>query len=116
MEGISQSDPLAILIDLEKRVRSVLELNELKFVFVNETHGLVPYRQAILFSTDGVPLTFSGVAAMERGSPFLQWLKQNVSPFIRKTDQARLITPEDLNQKGVSDWASWLPEYGFLQP
>ena len=43
MEAASHSDPLVILIDLEKRIRSVSELNELKFVFVNETHGLVPY-------------------------------------------------------------------------
>ena len=40
MEAASHSDPLVILIDLEKRTRSVSELNELKFVFVNETHGL----------------------------------------------------------------------------
>ena len=83
MEGASHSDPLVILIDLEKRIRSVSELNELKFVFVNETHGLVPYRQAILFSTEGVPVTFSGVATTERNSPLVQWLKRNISPIIR---------------------------------
>ena len=44
MEAASHSDPLVILIDLEKRIRSVSELNELKFVFVNETHVLLPYR------------------------------------------------------------------------
>ena len=65
MDRASQADPLVVLIDLEKRVRSVLTLDELYFVFVNETHGLVPYRQAILFGRDGAPLTVSGVADLE---------------------------------------------------
>ena len=99
MEAASHSDPLVILIDLEKRIRSVSELNELKFVFVNETHGLVPYRQAILFSIEGIPVTFSGVATTERNSPLVQWLKRNISPIIRKTNETRRIAPEDLDPK-----------------
>ena len=116
MEAASHSDPLVILIDLEKRIRSVSELNELKFVFVNETHGLVPYRQAILFSTEGIPVTFSGVATTERNSPLVQWLKRNISPIIRKTNETRRIAPEDLDPKNASEWASWLPSFGLLQP
>ena len=116
MDRASQADPLVVLIDLEKRVRSVLTLDELYFVFVNETHGLVPYRQAILFGRDGAPLTVSGVADLEHGSPFAHWLKKFISPLVREMDHACQITSEDVDPSGAPDWASWLPTYGLLQP
>ena len=50
MGDVSQANPLAILVELEQRIRSISEINELKFVFVNQTQSLVPYRQAILLT------------------------------------------------------------------
>ena len=58
----------------------------------------------------------SGVATTERNSPLVQWLKRNISPIIRKTNETRRIAPEDLDPKNASEWASWLPSFGLLQP
>ena len=86
MGDVSQANPLAILVELEQRIRSISEINELKFVFVNQTQSLVPYRQAILFAADGKPTTFSGVATMEQGAPFVHWLKKHIAPVIKNTN------------------------------
>jgi len=39
---------LSTLVQLVKRARHAAPVQELGFVMVNETHGLVPYRQAVL--------------------------------------------------------------------
>ena len=116
MEDASQANPLAILVELEQRIRSISEINELKFVFVNQTQSLVPYRQAILFSADGKPITFSGVATIEQGAPFVYWLKKHISPVIKNTNETIRLAPENLDPKYASEWGSWLPSFALLQP
>ena len=116
MKDASQANPLAILVELEQRIRSISEINELKFVVVNQTQSLVPYRQAILFSANGKPITFSGVASMEQGTPFVYWLKKHIAPVIKNTNQTIRLTPEALDSKYASEWGSWLPSFALLQP
>ena len=97
MEELSRpDDPLVILIELEKRARSALQTNELEFIFVNETQNLVSYRQAILFSKNGTPIRISGIATMEGGSPFVNWLRKIISPVVLKTVGVERITSEDI--------------------
>ncbi|MBL8654440.1 MAG: multidrug transporter, partial [Alphaproteobacteria bacterium] len=40
---------LSAMLQLQRRARRAASVEELAFVTVNETHALVPYRQAALF-------------------------------------------------------------------
>ena len=71
MKRVSQNNPLVALIGLEKRVREVDNIDELHFLIVNETHNLISYRQAVLFTEDGALLSISGVSNFESGAPFV---------------------------------------------
>ena len=116
MNPALQSNPLAILVDLEKRARSAATIEELHFLIANETHNLSPYRQAILFKPDGTLLTFSGVSEFSEEAPFVHWLKYNISPYVKGIDKPCHIRKEDLSLVSSSDWNEWFPAVGFLIP
>ena len=71
---------LSLLAQLTRRARHAATVEELAFLAVNETHGLVPYRQAALWRRDaagiGRVLAVSGAPMIERNAPFPMWLEQ----------------------------------------
>ena len=71
---------LSLLAQLTRRARHAATIEELAFLAVNETHGLVPYRQAALWRRDaagiGRVLAVSGAPMIERNAPFPMWLEQ----------------------------------------
>ena len=81
MTRILKSNPLAVIIDLEKRIRNALTIEEIGFLIVNETYKLVNYRQAILFDARGDVIAVSGTSNFEENSPFIHWLKRHLSPL-----------------------------------
>ena len=64
------------LLQISRRAREVGTLQELGFVAVNETCGLLIYRQAALWvdGSSGHLQSLSGVARPDPGAPFAQWL------------------------------------------
>lgn len=70
--------PLMTLLQLEKEARHAESEAALRYVTVNRTRALVPYRQAVLlrrgpegaWSVEAV----SDVAVLERDAPFVRWL------------------------------------------
>jgi phosphotransferase system IIA component len=123
---------LGMLVQLLKRARRAATAEELGFVMVNETHALVPYRQAALWQRSargaGKVRAVSGVAAVERNAPFMQWL----NPVFAKLDESSEpggIRPVDAGSldSGKLDsgsfggalgaaWSEWLPAHGLLVP
>src|SRR5438046_1835285 len=67
---------LSSLIHLIKRARHAARAQELAFVMVNESHALIPYRQAVLWRADGRIVAMSGNAVVEPNAPFALWLKR----------------------------------------
>src|SRR5258705_11943141 len=71
---------LGTLVQLLKRARQAETEQELAFIIVNETHNLVPYRQAVLWRRDpegrGKGMAVSGGAVVERNAPFTLWLNR----------------------------------------
>src|SRR5260370_42601094 len=69
---------LGTLVQLGKRARSAATTEELGFIAVNETHALVPYRQAALWRRDvkgaGAVIAVSGAPSIEHDAPFALWL------------------------------------------
>ncbi|MBF0339343.1 MAG: HlyD family efflux transporter periplasmic adaptor subunit [Magnetococcales bacterium] len=115
MNEPSTPNPLALLIHLQQRLRQSVSLAETRYILVNETHLLVPYRQAVLWNETGRVMAMSGVTEPQRDAPFIQWLEkifpllnQDSTPEGTSWNAARL--PDSLQ----SGWAEWLPEHGWL--
>ena len=70
---------LAVLVDLSRRARQARSEAELAFLLVNDTHSLVPYRQAALWRADRGLQALSGLVQPEANAPYAQWLKAMVA-------------------------------------
>jgi len=116
MTGVLKSNPLALIIDLEKRVRNALTIDELGFLIVNETYNLVKYRQAILFDDMGNIRAISGTSNFEKNSPFIYWLKRHLSPLSKDLSSQKEINKETLETVTDSAWEEWLPQNGIFLP
>jgi phosphotransferase system IIA component len=118
---------LSTLVQLLKRARRAATAEELGFVMVNETHALLPYRQAALWQRNargaGKVLAVSGAAAVERNAPFMLWL----NPAFAKLDDGdnAMARPVDAGSLGAGSpkigglgeaWREWLPAHGLLVP
>jgi hypothetical protein len=113
---------LSTLVQLEKRARGAATPLELAFIAVNESHGLVPYRQAVLWRRDkqgvGKVLAISGAAAVEQGAPFSLWLERAAAKLdaATKGTAARAVHPSQLPEPLAREWSDWFPEHGLWAP
>ncbi|SFQ32836.1 HlyD family secretion protein [Geopseudomonas sagittaria] len=114
MEHVGQeSNPLAILLELGHRVRHAASVRELEFIAVNDSHQLVPYRQAALWSSRQGIASLSGVIQVEANVPYAQWLAKvcrhlaDSAPMVARVDAAAL--PAQLG----AEWAEWLPRHAL---
>lgn len=109
---------LTLLLQLEHRAR-LAPAEELPYVLVNETADLLPYRQALLWRLDVEKLdAASGVALLEKNSPYALWLTPVLQYF---SHDARAASMADFNAHDfplelAHDWAEWLPEHGLWLP
>ncbi len=112
------SDPLALLLDLDRRARRAVDHVDLQFLAVNDTHGLAPYRQAALWFREGGVKALSGVVQMEANAPYAQWLQRACLALSNQLEaqQAREVSAEDLPEQEGSEWSEWLPAHGLWLP
>lgn len=105
------------LLQLSRRVREVGTLQELGFVAVNETRGLLNYRQAVLWvdGSGGHLQSLSGVARPDPGAPFAQWLAR-VFRAVMPVSAARRLQADELSALLAEEWAEWLPACALLVP
>jgi GAF domain-containing protein len=113
---------LGTLVQLLKRARRAATVEELAFIVVNETHALLPYRQAALWRRDGngagKVIAVSGAATIERNAPFMLWLSRS---FAKLDDDAagqnaRPVDAGSLDGGSGEAWSEWLPAHGLLVP
>jgi hypothetical protein len=112
---------LSTLVQLIKRARHAETAQELAFIIVNETHSLLPYRQAVLWRREGKRrgqvVAISGTPVVERNAPFTLWLKQAMARLDADNGaQVRPVTARDLADSFGEDWAEWLPAHGLWLP
>lgn len=116
---------LGTLLQLIKRARHAESEQELAFIMVNETHALVPYRQAALWRSDsdgsGQIIAISGAAVIERNAPQTLWLSRTLRHLAEREVPGMLAMPEPVEAKDLGgsigeDWAEWLPAYGLKVP
>lgn len=109
---------LAGLLQVEKRVRACPTAAELAFLMVNETHALVPYRQAALWrvDTDRVQ-AMSGLATPDVDAPFTRWLGARMRGWMQDAlPGPRPLTAEDVAPAEQAAWVEHLPAHALLLP
>ncbi|MCB8820581.1 efflux RND transporter periplasmic adaptor subunit [Microvirga rosea] len=103
---------MTLLVQLEGRARNA-SLDELMFVMVNETHAIVPYRQALLWRNNGRQgkvAAVSGLSSTDPHSPFLAWIGRIAAHWHLGTmNEIRAFQPSDLPEALAQEWSEWLP-------
>jgi hypothetical protein len=114
---------LGTLVQLLGRARRAATVEELAFVMVNETHALLPYRQAALWQRhargSGKVIAVSGVATVDRNVPFIMWLNRVFGALDVDDAEAaavRTVGAATLGGAPGEAWAEWLPAHGLLVP
>jgi hypothetical protein len=112
---------LSTLMQLIKRARHAATEQELGFILVNETHALVPYRQAVLWRKSGADggkvVALSGAAVVERNAPMTLWLNRLFGQINKTASEGPTeIDAAKLPQKLVEDWSEWLPAHVLQVP
>ncbi|CAA7623863.1 Membrane-fusion protein [Magnetospirillum sp. LM-5] len=110
----AELSPLAALLALEQQIRTAENAAALHFVIVNDIRMLVEYRQAALFSADGALLAVSGVDAVERSSPFAQWVERACRHLA--ADRPLVAGATALNSQDGAEWGDWLPACALWLP
>ncbi|HEY4548106.1 MAG TPA: HlyD family efflux transporter periplasmic adaptor subunit [Pedomonas sp.] len=105
--------PISILLGLAERARRASSTTELAFIMVNETRGLLFYRQAALWLKDGGVKALSGVSEVDRSAPFLLWLEWAFRQIGPSTDAPRMANADALPDADRSGWQEWLPPHAL---
>lgn len=106
------------LLQLEDRALNAADMAALRFTIANETHALVPYRQAALFDLTGPRMQLvcaSGLISVAEDSPFSVWLTQFAMRLPRDPHAFRLDRG-DAAQSDQDAWSEWLPEHLLVVP
>lgn len=118
--AIDAGQALATLLHLGKRAREANSLAELGFVAVNESHALLPYRQAALWLNGDRPGTgqvqaLSGVASIEGNAPYVMWLGQLFAACpLTEQSPLRALDAREISSALASEWSDWLPHQVML--
>lgn len=122
MSAVSEQAALAALLPaLEARARQAANVAELGFSIANDSYGVLPFRQALVFSgagRDARLMTVSGLAKPSEDSPYLVWLRRTW-PWLHDQLAARpgwYALPQDAGEElsgapaGTLDgWHEWWP-------
>lgn len=117
-EGNRQLLVLTALLQLERRARAAATVEEFGFLAVNETLGLVRYRQAALWSGRGRVAALSGVPLIDRNTPYVLWLTRVLAwaQAAHGSGGPVPLAAADLPPDLARDWADWLPPHGLWLP
>ncbi len=121
MSGVQQTggganQALTTLWDLSRRARQAGTHAELGFLLVNDTHALLPYRQAGLWLEDEGVVTLSGVVQPEANAPYSLWLQQVCRHLTDQQADTRPFTAQDVPPELAAQWADWWPAFALWVP
>lgn len=111
---------------LAEKARAARTIESLGFVCCNETHALMPYRQAALVAYDSLDKTalisHSGLATVDGNAPFGLWLREvaaALKPQLESLPEATplvALSPESLPAPLATAWQDWLPSCVWALP
>lgn len=114
MNAALPSPALAGLVQLEQQARAAESLAMLGFVMVNDSHLLLPYRQALLWDAQaGRLLSLSGLACVEHDAPFVHWISQQCRQWQTRCAGPALtvLHADSVAREDQAQWADYLPPH-----
>ncbi len=99
------------LLELGRRAREATSVDALDFLLLNATHGLFPYRQAVLWKSTREAPVVSGVAQSDPQAPYLQWLRDLPLRLELSTEQSASVQVDQLDPVLQEEWREWLPGF-----
>jgi len=116
-DNSAAAQALSSLLNLSRRARGADSERELGFLLVNETHALVPYRQAALWLSDEGVYSLSGVVQIEANAPYVHWLTRVCEALQEKRPEtAQGFSAGDLPPELAEEWAQWWPSHAVCLP
>lgn len=103
---------LAGLVQLEQQARAAENLAMLGFVMVNDSHLLLPYRQALLWDAQAQRLAcLSGLVSVEQDAPFNHWISQHCQRWqaLHGGPALAVLDASALPAEDQAQWAEYLP-------
>ena len=115
------------ILQLEREARHALNEDALRFVLVNRTHQLLPYRQAVLVRMDGpgryAVEAVSNVPVIDPEAPLMQWLSRVLTTWSPDQDKAAAGQPSGVRLDAAvlpealrAEWNTWWPPEALWQP
>lgn len=106
-----------LLLELGHRARAARSSAELRFLLVNDSRVLTPYRQACLWLDSGGVMALSGVVEPDKNTPYAQWL-HGVCQFLhaQQSIQVRRIEVAQLPPELATSWSEWLGAHAVWVP
>ena len=109
--------PLAELLQLQRRMRALDSRDSLAFFMVNETHRLTNYRQAILWDGGADKLAAaSGVSSLDSHAPFCRGFAALCRQWQQTCHKIAAVGAKDLSAADSQFWQEYLPEHGLWIP
>jgi len=109
--------PLAELLQLQRRMRALDSRDSLAFFMVNETHRLTNYRQAILWDGGADKLVAaSGVSSLDSHAPFCRGFAALCRQWQQTLHKIAAVGAKDLSAADSQFWQEYLPEHGLWIP
>jgi hypothetical protein len=117
-ESQRQLTALATLLQLEKSFRNADAAEALAYTLVNDSRGLIEFRQAALWRIDNSEVVaVSGLPVVDSNAPYISWLKQVFKQLESDTSGTiRPLTAEDLDGDCGDNWPQWLPDHALWLP
>lgn len=117
LEGVNApavAQQLADLLDLSRRARLAASTRELEFLLVNDSHALMPYRQAALWLAHSGVGTLSGLVQVEANAPYALWLGEVCVQLVSiDTESTRAFGASDLPVELGRQWQEWWPPHAL---
>lgn len=117
-----QQSALATILHLARSSRNAASADELEYILVNQTHQLIPYRQAAYWSSSNGVCGLSGVVAADKNTPYVQWLQRFFAEVQTrhaakgdKQPKPMAIHLDSWNSDDTS-WSEWLPKMVLVVP
>lgn len=110
------------LLQLGEMARKAESPDALGYTMVNDTHSLLPYRQAALWlSGNGNRAglqALSGQSLVESNSPFVIWLNGFAKQYVKRerADSAHAVDLASLEDETREEWLHWLPPHMLWLP
>lgn len=115
----AQVNPWLQLEQLVTKARAADSEQALLFVVANETHALLPYRSALVFTlhhNETVLACASGLTSVDRRSAFGSWAEQVVQAFLPQLFERQRLSAQHVPEHLRAAWHDYWPETVQVHP